>query len=80
MPQEEPLHFAGGRAERHANADLAPPLRHDVGDHAVDADDAEEQRDAGGNAEDDERERGLRHRVVVDLAQRADVARAGDSD
>jgi len=32
------------RAQRHANADLAPPLGHRVRDHAVDADDPEDQR------------------------------------
>ena len=39
------------RAQGHSNADLARPLRGGVGDHAVDADHADAQRDARGNAQ-----------------------------
>ena len=77
---------AGERAGRAArtSAALAPPpapsamrmptsrapLRDDIGDDAVDADEPEQQRHAGGDAEDHQRERRLRHRLVVDLLQR----------
>ena len=75
MPQEQAADVAGGGAERHPDADFAGALRGDVRDHAVDADDAEEERDRGSDAEHDERERGLRHRSRLDLGQRA---HAGD--
>ena len=71
VSQEQPLHLAGGRTKRHADADLAPALGDDIGDDAVDADHAEQQRHAGRDAENHQRERCLRHRLVVDLAQRA---------
>ena len=40
-----PRDVAGLRADRHANADFAPPLQHGVVEHAVQADAREQQRD-----------------------------------
>ena len=45
-------------AERHADADLLAPLRHLVGEHAVDADRGQEQRDAA-------EQRGQQHRRLA---------------
>ena len=52
------------RAERQAHADLAGALAHDVRHHAVDANHAEQQRDAGGDREKHHRERHLRGRAI----------------
>ena len=40
-------HGAAPRAERHPHADLVGPLRHAVGDHAVEAEQREQRRDGG---------------------------------
>ena len=58
------------RAEREAHADFSRALTHDVGHDAVDANDAEQQRDAGGDGEQDHRERHLCRRAVEDVLQR----------
>ncbi len=60
------------RAERQADANLARLLRGNIGHDAVDADDAEQQRHAGGDGEHHEGERGLRHRRRRDLLDGAD--------
>jgi hypothetical protein len=48
-------------------------LRDAVGDDAVQADRAEQQRDNGGDAEHHQRERGARHGPVHELVERAHV-------
>ena len=73
VAHEQPAHVASRRAERHADADLLGPLLRDVGDDAVDAHDAEQQRDGGGDAEHHERERGLCHGASANLVERAHV-------
>ena len=60
-------------AERHPNADLARPLRRSVGNHAVDANHADQQRDARGDAEHHQRKRCLRHRARLNLFERLHV-------
>ena len=55
---------SGLRAERHAEAQLARPLRHGEGDHAVDAGHREQQRDAGEDPQQHRSEPGRRHRPV----------------
>src|SRR2546430_10364631 len=61
------------RAESHANADFAGALRDGVRDNAVDADDAEQQSHAAGNAKHDEREGGSRHGALVEKVQCVNV-------
>ena len=50
------LRAVRSRAKRGANPDLPRPLRHRVGEDAVDAHDAEQERHAGRDGEHDERE------------------------
>ena len=62
--------FRASPADIKAYLGNAAPLRDDVGDDAVDADDAQQQRHGAGNAEDHQHERSLRHRLGVDLLHR----------
>ena len=57
---------AGCGAERHSDADFARPLRHHIGNDAVDPDDAEHQRHPSGDHQHHERERRPCHRLVVE--------------
>ena len=50
VPQEQAAHVTRRGAERHPDPDLARPLRRDVGNDAVDADDAEQERHPGRDA------------------------------
>ena len=50
------------RAQRQPDADLARPLRHGIGDDAVDADHAEQERRRARDSEHHERERRAGHR------------------
>ena len=70
VTEKQPAHISGLRAERHADSDLTRPLRRDVGNHAIDPHDAEEQRHSRGNRQHNERERRLRHRIRLNLVQR----------
>ena len=55
ITQEHVGHQIGLRAERHADADLARSLRDGVGDDAIQADHAEQQRDAARDAQQNQR-------------------------
>ena len=68
VAHEHSFQLALLRAERRANADLAPSLRDRVGDHAVDADDAQQQRHRRGDRQHHQREGRPRERLIVDLA------------
>src|SRR6266403_59851 len=59
--------------EGHANTDFAAALRDGIGDHAVDADDAEEQGHRSRYAEHDQSERGPRHGALVKIFDSVDI-------
>ena len=63
------------RAERHADADLAPALRDEIRDHAVDAERGEQQRDAAEHADEQEHESLARHRSRDDVFHRGEAHR-----
>ncbi len=67
---EQPAHR---RAERHADADLAHALAHGVGQHAVDADGREHQREQRKRRQQQHRQRPLPQRLLHDLVHRRDV-------
>jgi hypothetical protein len=50
-PDHEPEQRAGSRAERAADAELAVAVRDRMRGHAVDADDADAERDRGEDGE-----------------------------
>src|SRR6266568_3188018 len=60
-------------AESHANTDLASALRDGISDHAVDTDDAQQERHAAGDAEHDQSEGSAGHGALVEKVQRVDV-------
>src|SRR5437773_1841002 len=62
------------RAESHANADFASALGDGIGDDAVDADDAEQQRHATRYAKHDEREGSASHRALVEKVHGVNVS------
>ena len=70
MAEKQPAHVGDLRTERHANAHLTRPLRRDISNHAVDADNAEQQRNTGRDGQHDHDERRLSHRIGLDLVQR----------
>ena len=53
--QHHPIHSAAFGTHGHANADLACSLAHGIGNDAVEADDAEQQRHHGKSANDPRR-------------------------
>src|SRR5438128_124804 len=60
-------HGRYGGAERHADADLLGPLRHQVGEHPIDADEREQERDRadGGRGPGEDLERPALHGEIV---------------
>ena len=72
LAHEHPLQRPERGAERHPNPDLARPLGDGIGDDTVDAHDPEHERHRAGNRQHHQRERGLRHGTIVQIAQRAD--------
>ena len=76
LPQNQPEHVAALRAERHADADLARPLRGDVSHDAVEPDHREEERRARENAEHHHAETAAVERGGDELLERFEIASA----
>jgi len=64
--------FALG-TERHADANFALTLRDRIGDHTVEAHDAEKQRHAAGDSDHDQRERSPGQRSIVEILKRVNA-------
>lgn len=64
MAHKHSFQLALLRAERRANADLAPSLRDHVGDHALDADDTQKQSHRRGDRQHHQREGRSRERLI----------------
>ena len=60
---------AGLRAQSHADADLASPLRNRIGDDAVNSHDAQHQRHAAGNRQHHQGEGSSRHGLIVEVLE-----------
>ena len=56
LPDHKAEHVGGAGAQSHADADFVAPLRHAIGDHAVDADGGEQDGDAARTASSAKRE------------------------
>ncbi len=54
LPQNETHHIARGSSEGHAYADLRNALVSEIGEHSIDADAGEEQRQTRKHAEEQE--------------------------
>ena len=64
---------SGGRAERHADADLLRPLSHGVRHDAVDANRGERERDKREHAHQHRNRARPRDRAADDVVERADL-------
>ncbi|MBW8896117.1 MAG: hypothetical protein JF613_08035, partial [Acidobacteria bacterium] len=73
LPDDQSAYHPAWRAERHANADLAGPLRHGVRQHAKNANRGQQQRDGREQGQKKRVEARLRDRSSDDLLQRANI-------
>jgi hypothetical protein len=73
LPHHHAAHLAGAGAQSHPHADLARALGDDVGEHAVEADGAENERQRRGDGERQQGERELHHRVARQLGHGEDA-------